>query len=145
MDNIKTMPHSESAEEAVIGSILIDGGRGFERANAWIRESNAFYSDKNKILYETISILHRENKNIDIELTEISNKEIKFKIKNNNIDVTNRFLSEQESLKISFVVEFEEEGEKNLTFNRGSNVSRAGSVSIGAGTGVSGSSSGGGY
>ena len=66
MDNIKTMPHSESAEEAVIGSILIDGGKGFEKANAWIRESNAFYSDKNKILYETISILHRENKNIDM-------------------------------------------------------------------------------
>ena len=47
-----------------------------------------------------------ENKNIDIELTEISNKEIKFKIIHNNIDVTNKFLSEQETLKISFVIEW---------------------------------------
>ena len=47
-----------------------------------------------------------ENKNIDIKLTEISNKEIKFKITNNNIDVTNKFLSLQEPLKISFFVEW---------------------------------------
>ena len=98
-----------------------------------------FFEDLGKIPYVQYYV---ENKNIDIELTEISSKEIKFKITNNNIDITNKFLSKQDSLKISFVVEFEEEGGKNLTFNSDSNVSGTGSVSIGRGASVSGGSSG---
>ena len=66
MDDIKPLPSSSSSEEAILGSILIGGAKAFEKANAWIRESEAFYYNKNKIIYDTISNMHRENKHIDM-------------------------------------------------------------------------------
>ena len=86
-----------------------------------------------------------ENKNIDIELTEISNKEIKFKIIHNNIDVTNKFLSEQEGLKISFVVEFGEGVSISGNSVSGNGVSSNSSGSSNGSSGNSGSSNSGGY
>ena len=87
MDNIKTMPHSEQAEQAILGSILIDGGKGFEKVNAWIRESDAFYSDKNRILYETISDLHRDNKKIDMVTVSDKIKDLKKENENIGLDM----------------------------------------------------------
>ena len=64
--NDRIMPHSEEAEEAVLEAILVDGSKAFERANAWIRDDDAFYYSKNKILYSIISDMHREGKDIDM-------------------------------------------------------------------------------
>lgn len=66
MDTIKIHPHSKEAEEAVLGSILIDGNSVFEKCNAWIRDKNAFYFEKNKILWDAISTMHRDGEVIDI-------------------------------------------------------------------------------
>lgn len=63
---IKVYPHSKESEEAVLGSILIDGSSIFEKCNAWIRDSDAFYSPKNKIVWEIISEMHRSGETIDI-------------------------------------------------------------------------------
>ena len=49
--DIKTYPRSEESEEAVLGSIIKDGASVFEKANAWIRDPEAFYFSKNKVLW----------------------------------------------------------------------------------------------
>ena len=56
----RIMPHSEEAEEAVLGAILVDGSKTFEKANAWIRDDDAFYYSRNKTLYSIISDMHRD-------------------------------------------------------------------------------------
>jgi replicative DNA helicase len=63
---IKVYPHSKESEEAVLGSILIDGSIVFEKCNAWIRNSNAFYSSNNKIIWEVMSNMHRNGETIDM-------------------------------------------------------------------------------
>lgn len=63
---IKIYPHSKEAEEAVLGSVLIDGNSIFEKCNAWIRDKDAFYYEKNKILWESMVNMHRNGEIIDI-------------------------------------------------------------------------------
>ena len=65
-ENLKIYPHSTEAEEAVLGSILIDGSSVFEKCNGWIRDADAFYHDKNKVLWKTMDEMHRENEPIDM-------------------------------------------------------------------------------
>jgi len=79
MDNapIKTFPHSKEAEQAVLGSILIDGNSVFEKCNAWIRDKDAFYYEKNKILWSAISDMHREGEAIDIITVSEKIKDLK--------------------------------------------------------------------
>ena len=63
---IKVYPHSTEAEEAVLGSILIDGSSVFERCNGWIRDKEAFYHSKNKGLWTIMGDMHREGETIDM-------------------------------------------------------------------------------
>ena len=46
--NYKVQPHSEEAEKALLGSVLLGGSEVFEKCKHWIRQSEAFYSDDNK-------------------------------------------------------------------------------------------------
>lgn len=63
---VKTYPHSTEAEEAVLGSILIDGSSVFEKCNGWIRDEDAFYHTKNKSLWSIMSEMHRSGETIDM-------------------------------------------------------------------------------
>tara|TARA_R110000824_G_scaffold15680_4_gene65863 strand:+ start:7515 stop:8906 length:1392 start_codon:yes stop_codon:yes gene_type:complete len=63
---IKVYPHSTEAEEAVLGSVLMDGSSVFERCNGWIRDKDAFYHSKNKNLWMIMGDMHREGETIDI-------------------------------------------------------------------------------
>jgi len=63
---IKVYPHSTEAEEAVLGSVLMDGSSVFERCNGWIRDKEAFYHSKNKNLWMIMGDMHREGETIDI-------------------------------------------------------------------------------
>ena len=63
---IKIYPHSTEAEEAVLGSILMDGSSVFERCNGWIRDKEAFYHTKNKNLWTIMGTMHREGETIDM-------------------------------------------------------------------------------
>ena len=65
-DIIKVYPHSQEAEEAVLGSIMLEGSSIFEKANAWIRETEAFYYDKNRVLWNIIHEMHRNGEDIDM-------------------------------------------------------------------------------
>ena len=63
---IRIYPHATEAEEAVIGSILMDGSSVFEKCNAWIRNEDAFYHTKNKIIWQIFLQMHKDGEVMDI-------------------------------------------------------------------------------
>lgn len=73
-------PHSADAEMAVIGAMLLD--RAAISKAAAVLEVNSFYSDKNKMIFETILNMNDQNVNIDmITLSdELKKREIYDKI-----------------------------------------------------------------
>jgi replicative DNA helicase len=79
--NYKVQPHSEEAEKALLGSILIGGSEVFEKCKHWIRQSEAFYSDDNKKIWIAMHRLFRDKDGIDC-VTVID----KFKRLNPNYD-----------------------------------------------------------
>ena len=62
---IKLLPSNIEAEQALLGCILKGGEREQEIAMAWIRESDAFYSFDNKLIWESMSDLYKDGVNID--------------------------------------------------------------------------------
>ena len=56
---VKTFPNSLEAEEAVIGAVLLKGNEIFVKCDGWIRDSDAFYNNRTKIIWETCSEMHR--------------------------------------------------------------------------------------
>jgi replicative DNA helicase len=62
----KQYPRSKEAEEAVIGSIIREGYSIYERCAGWIRDSEAFYYKRNKMLWDTIGSMHRDGEVIDL-------------------------------------------------------------------------------
>ena len=63
---IHVQPHSDEAEQAVLGAILTEGDKAYERAAPWIREDEAFYKKDNRIIWKAIGLLHQEREDIDI-------------------------------------------------------------------------------
>jgi len=63
---IKTFPSSVDAEEAVIGAILLKGSEIFTKCNGWIRDSEAFYDNKTKLIWEACNEMHRNGEAIDV-------------------------------------------------------------------------------
>jgi replicative DNA helicase len=62
---LKVQPHSEEAEKALLGSILIGGSEVFETCKHWIRHSDAFYSDYHKKIWIAMHRLYRDREGID--------------------------------------------------------------------------------
>jgi replicative DNA helicase len=67
--DVRVQPHSDEAEQAVLGAILVDGDKAFERAAPWIREDEAFYRTDNRVIWEAIKSLHKERSEIDVITT----------------------------------------------------------------------------
>jgi replicative DNA helicase len=63
--NIKIQPHSDEAEKALLGSILLGGNDVFEKSKSWIRNSEAFYSTDNKKIWIAMQRLFRDRDEID--------------------------------------------------------------------------------
>jgi replicative DNA helicase len=63
---LKLYPRSEESEEAVLGCIIKEGASVFEKANGWIRDPDAFYSSRNKVLWKIIQEMHRNGEHIDM-------------------------------------------------------------------------------
>ena len=63
--NYKVQPHSEEAEKALLGSVLLGGSEVFEKCKHWIRQSEAFYSDDNKKIWIAMHRLFRDKDGID--------------------------------------------------------------------------------
>mgnify|MGYP001390460504 FL=1 len=69
---IKLLPSNIEAEQALLGCILKGGEREQEIAMAWIRESEAFYSFDNKLIWESMSDLYKDG--VDIDSITLSSK-----------------------------------------------------------------------
>tara|TARA_R100001082_G_scaffold44069_1_gene23361 strand:+ start:174 stop:1502 length:1329 start_codon:yes stop_codon:yes gene_type:complete len=71
-DELKMMPNSTEAEEALLGCAIVGGDREIEIALAWIRDNNAFYDKNNKNVWISIQELYRDN--VEIDLITLSDK-----------------------------------------------------------------------
>ena len=65
-DELKVQPHSEKAEQAVLGSIIRDGHPIMEKVAGWIRTTDAFYSTLHREIWDALVELYRSHKPIDI-------------------------------------------------------------------------------
>ena len=63
--------HSEEAEQAVIGSVLIDENC-YELIKDWIPDTDVFYQEKHQKIWKSISELKMEN--IPVDLVNVSSK-----------------------------------------------------------------------
>lgn len=71
-EEIKAMPSSEEAEEALLGCTILGGDKEIEISLAWIRDNNAFYNNNNKNIWKAIQELYRNN--VEIDLITLSDK-----------------------------------------------------------------------
>tara|TARA_R100000152_G_C6781579_1_gene216384 strand:- start:1279 stop:2607 length:1329 start_codon:yes stop_codon:yes gene_type:complete len=71
-EELKIMPNSTEAEEALLGCAIVGGDREIEIALAWIRDNNAFYDKNNKNVWKAIQELYRDN--VEIDLITLSDK-----------------------------------------------------------------------
>ena len=69
---IKTLPHSEDAEKALLGCILKGDAREQEIAMAWVRSNEAFYNNDCKDVWIAFKELYRDQ--IDIDFITLSDK-----------------------------------------------------------------------
>ena len=69
---VKQMPQNVEAEEAVLGSVLIGGDVEMQIAMGWIREDDAFYSEKCRNIFKCMKELY--NNKIPIDVITLSNK-----------------------------------------------------------------------
>jgi|TARA_Y100000310_G_scaffold329382_1_gene399109 replicative DNA helicase len=62
----KPFPKSYDAEESLLGAILLEGKTIYEKVSPWIRVDEAFYNNDNKIIWNIIKTLYKENTPIDV-------------------------------------------------------------------------------
>ena len=62
----KPFPKSYDAEESLLGAILLEGKSIYEKVSPWIRVDEAFYNNDNKIIWNIIKTLYKENTPIDV-------------------------------------------------------------------------------
>ena len=66
MTNLKAAPSSKSAEESVLGCILLDGVSIYEKVAAWIRDEDAFYYKDNQTVWKAIKEIYKSGEPIDV-------------------------------------------------------------------------------
>jgi replicative DNA helicase len=62
---MKEQPKSYEAEESLLGAILLEGKSIYEKVSPWIRVNDAFYNPDNKMIWDVIKTLYKENVAID--------------------------------------------------------------------------------
>ena len=62
----KPFPKSYDAEESLLGAILLEGKSIYEKVSPWIRVDEAFHSNDNKMIWNIIKTLYKENTPIDV-------------------------------------------------------------------------------
>ena len=63
---MKEQPKSYEAEESLLGAILLEGKPIYEKVSPWIRVNDAFYNPDNKMIWDVIKTLYKENVAIDV-------------------------------------------------------------------------------
>jgi len=81
LTNLKAAPSSKSAEESVLGCILLDGVSIYEKVAAWIRDEDAFYYKDNQTVWKAIKEIYKSGEPIDV--ITVANK-----VKDTNPDET---------------------------------------------------------
>ena len=69
---IKALPSSKEAEEALLGCMIQGGQKEQEIGMAWIRDDNAFYVEDNKQIFKCLKQLYKDN--IDVDFITLSSK-----------------------------------------------------------------------
>ena len=64
-NGLEPMPKNEEAEIALLGSILLEGDKIFEKAKSIIKDSGAFYTSKHQELWNSFNRLYKNNVPID--------------------------------------------------------------------------------
>ena len=59
-------PNNTEAEKAVLGAVLKGGANTFELANAWIKDTRAFYHYDNQKIWKSMLSLHKRHELIDM-------------------------------------------------------------------------------
>ena len=62
----KPFPKSYDAEESLLGAILLEGKSIYEKVSPWIRVDEAFHSNDNKMIWNIIKTLYKDNTPIDV-------------------------------------------------------------------------------
>ena len=75
-------PNNFEAEQAVLGAVLLGGTNTFELANAWIKNTQAFYHGDHKTIWRSMQNLYREHEILDV--VTISNEARKYLEPNDN-------------------------------------------------------------
>tara|TARA_R110002051_G_C8723923_1_gene497083 strand:- start:466 stop:1857 length:1392 start_codon:yes stop_codon:yes gene_type:complete len=84
---LKTYPNSIEAEEAVVGAILLKGNEIFTKCNGWIRDGDAFYNSKTKLIWEVCSEMHKNGEAIDTVTVSQNLKDKKDMTSSSNLDM----------------------------------------------------------
>mgnify|MGYP003147236734 FL=1 len=84
---LKTFPNSIEAEEAVVGAILLKGNEVFTKCNGWIRDGDAFYNSKTKLIWEVCSEMHKNGEAIDTVTVSQNLKDKKDMTSSSNLDM----------------------------------------------------------
>ena len=81
------LPSNQEAEIAILGAVLLEGAEVYERCKTWIKDNNAFYQTRHKIIWDVISKLYKENTPIDTITvhTELKREDNKY----DDFDLTN--------------------------------------------------------
>tara|TARA_R100000656_G_scaffold72820_1_gene54303 strand:+ start:6067 stop:7392 length:1326 start_codon:yes stop_codon:yes gene_type:complete len=74
---IKALPSSEEAEQALLGCMIEGDDREHEIGMAWIREDDAFYYSDNRLIWKAIKSLYKNNVEIDFVTLNDKVKEYK--------------------------------------------------------------------
>ena len=69
---MKALPSSEEAENALLGCMITGGAKEQEVGMAWIREDEAFYKNDNRDIWKSLKELYKDG--VEIDFITLSNK-----------------------------------------------------------------------
>ena len=71
-EKTQVMPHSQEAEHALLGCMIMGNNREQEIAMAWIRNEDAFYDKESKEVWKAIKSIYKNN--VEVDFITVSDK-----------------------------------------------------------------------
>ena len=72
-EDMRPAPSNRDAEDAVLGACLSGGRNTIEKAMAWIKDDEAFYSDETKKVWKILKSMYKNNESV-IDIVTVSNQ-----------------------------------------------------------------------
>jgi len=76
---ITPLPSNQEAEIAVLGAVLLEGGEIYEKAKIWLKDDDAFYVTRHKVIWKAMSTLYKSDIPIDAITVHTEIKKEKYK------------------------------------------------------------------